>query len=97
MSPADRISVAKRYLRRKYANDLEGLKTLAETVAGSAFSTVTITGNAFEGGSANGQITFEPLEYLGAVEDLIAELDPEAPAQASSVIHTDYSCRPVET
>jgi len=97
VSPADRIATAKRYLRRKYADNIEGLKTLAETVASSAFSSVTITGNAYEGGSANGQITFEPLEYLGAVEELIAELDPDSPQPAASVIHTDYSCRMVET
>lgn len=97
MTSAERILTAKKYLRRKYATDLPGLKALAESVAEGAFEAVTLTGNGYEGGNAQGQITFEPMEYLGAVEDIIAELDEDAPAPASLVMHSDFSSRPVQT
>jgi hypothetical protein len=97
MTSAERIVAAKKYLRRKYAADLDGLKTLADSIATGAFEAVTITGNQYEGGGADGQITFEPLEYLAAVEDVIADIDPAAPAPASLVMHSDFSQRPVTT
>ena len=56
-----KVATAKAYLRRKYTNDLQGLKNLADTVAASAFEHVTITGQSFEGGSAQGQVSFEKL------------------------------------
>lgn len=98
MTSAERILAAKKYLRRKYVEDVAGLKALAETIASGAFEFVTITGNSYEGGSANGQISFEPLEYLSAIEDIIAELDPDGvPAPAPLVMHSDFGCRPVLT
>lgn len=97
MTSADRIQAAMRYLRRKYAADLPGLKSLADQVATGAFDAVTITGNAYEGGNASGLLTFEPLEYLSAVESLIAEIDPDAPQPAALVMHSDFSTRPVLT
>jgi hypothetical protein len=97
VTSVDRVAVAKRYLRRKYADDVEGLKALAESVAVGAFTSVTITGNGYEGGSATGQITFEPLEYLAAVEGVIAELDEDAPQDGASTVLSDFSQRPVMT
>jgi hypothetical protein len=97
MTSAERITAAKKYLRRTYAENLPGLKALAETIAAGAFEAVTITGNNYEGGGATGQITFEPLEYLSAVEDVIADLDPDAPAPASLVMHATFGHRPVLT
>lgn len=84
------------FLRRKYAADLPGLKALAEKVAGSSFKAVTITGNSFEGGSAQGVITFEPLEYLGACEEILLELDPDAPAPAGSTVEAVFHTRYVQ-
>lgn len=98
MTYAERILAAKKYLRRKYVEDVDGLKTLAETIALGAFEAVTITGNAYEGGSANGLISFERLAYLSAVEDVIAELDPDnVPAPAPMVMHSSFAHRPVCT
>jgi len=72
------IQTAKRYLRRKYADNIPGLKQLAEDVVrNGAFDAVTITGNVYEGGSGQGQLTFSPIAYLEAIESLLAELDPE--------------------
>ncbi len=88
MDDADRISTLKTYLRRKYALDLLGLKALADRVVVAATQAVTITGTAHEGGSGQGTITFEPMAYLAAVEEIIAEFDPDAPPPApiSSVV-----------
>lgn len=79
MDDAARIETAKRYLRRTYYNNVNGLKELAERIWNQhgAVDAVTITGQTFEGGQAQGQLTFEPLAYLAAVEELIAELDPD--------------------
>lgn len=86
----DRISVAKKYLSRKYS--LAELKDLADTVATSAFEAVTITGAGFEAGSSSGQITFEKMEYLAALEELIESLDTDlTPPTRSMVVHTDRS------
>lgn len=97
MTTAERILAAKKYLRRKYAGNLPGLKALAEQVAESAFDAVTITGNSYEGGNAAGQISFEPLEYLSAVEDVIAEMDSSAANVAPLVMHSSFAYRPVLT
>lgn len=91
-----RIEIAKQYLRRKYQNNLAGLKALASQVAETAFDAVTITGDGFEGGTAQGQITFEPIAYLGAIEGLIIEMDPDntpLPNPAGSV--ADFSVRAI--
>ena len=98
MDDAARIEIAKQYLRRRYLNDVAGLKALANRIAESAFATVTITGNTFEGGSAQGTVTFEKLAYLGAVEALIVELDPDnAPVVPPAGRIMDFSQRCVET
>jgi hypothetical protein len=97
MTSAEKINTAKSYLRRKYATNVQGLKALAEQVATGAFEAVTITGNGYEGGTAQGQLTFEPMEYLAACEQLIQELDEDAPQPPSLVMHSDFSCRRVET
>jgi hypothetical protein len=62
------------YLRRKYASDLERLKAVAHFVCGGARSRSRATSH--EGTSSSGQIAFEQLEYIGAVEDLISGMDP---------------------
>lgn len=98
MDDAARIAIAKNYLRRKYANDAEGLRTLMDTVASCLDETVTLTGNSFEGGSASGQITFERMAYLAAIMDVLDEIDPDnAPEAPPAVRHADFSCGPLET
>lgn len=89
---ADRIETVKRYLRRKYAADVSGLKALAEKIfTGGATNAVTINGQSFEGGSAQGVITFEPLAYLKAVEEVIAELDDDAPLETPNSAQLRFS------
>lgn len=98
MDDAARIQIAKSYLRRKYADDVPGLRTLMEEVAACLSESVTLTGNSFEGGSASGQITFERLAYLGAIMEVLDELDPDnAPEAPQPVRHADFSFGPLET
>ena len=93
MDDAARIATATRYLRRRYAGDANGLRKLADTVVtNGAFEHVQITGQGFEGGQASGQLVFEPLAYLAAIEALILELDPaSAPAVPSPSRLADFS------
>ena len=90
---ASAISTAKQYLRMKYlvtaatatalpVYDLRGLRKLADEIALSAFDAVTLTGQAFEGGSHQGQLTFPRMDYLQAVMDIIAEANPTGTPQA---------------
>lgn len=98
MDDAAKLEVAKQYLRRKYASDLQGLKSLADRIAESAFAAVTITGQTFEGGSAQGTVTFEKLAYLSAVEAIIAEIDPDnTPTAPAAVAFADFSDSQLET
>lgn len=93
-----RIETVKQYLRRTYASNVDGLKLLAENLVrnGGATDAVTITGQSFEGGQAQGQLTFEPLAYLGAIESLILELDPTyTPSAPSRTLHLNFGFRPV--
>jgi hypothetical protein len=93
-----RIEIAKQYLRRKYASDVPGLKTLANRIAESAFAAVTITGQTFEGGSAQGTVTFEKMAYLSAVEQVLAELDPDnTPTAPAAVRFADFRDSYLET
>lgn len=98
MDDTARIEIAKRWLRRKYAEDVTGLGKLVDSLAAGAFRTVTITGHQFNGGQANGEITFEKMAYLGAAMDVLAELDPDsetaAPVRGAL---TDFSGRYIET
>lgn len=90
-----------RYLRRKYGGDspnVTGLKALADQLASGLSESVTITGHTFEGGSAQGVVTFERLAYLAAVEALIIELDPDnAPDEPASTRYADFRHNTLET
>lgn len=88
---AENISTAKRYLRRKYATDLVGLKRLADQVASEALGdAVTLTGQSAEGASHTGVLVFARIDYLAAIEQVIAEIDPDAtpsPAESSTAYY----------
>lgn len=93
MDDAERIEQVKRYLRRTYAANVQGLRALADRIfeSGGATDSVTITGHSFEGGSANGQITFEPLAYLKAVNEVLAELDDDEPLETPNVASVRFT------
>lgn len=93
MDDADRIDAYKTHLRRKYADDLDGLKALAdELIENGALDEVTITSNSAEGASAQGQVAFDPMAKLKAVEEVIAELDDDAPLPAPDRSYARFSC-----
>lgn len=93
MDAAERIETVKRYLRRTYAADVVGLRRLAADIfeRRGATHAVTITGHTFDGGSSSGVLTLEPLAYLRAVEEVLAELDDTAPLEAPSVAYVRFS------
>jgi hypothetical protein len=99
MDEAAKIETVKQYLRRTYAQNVAGLRVLAQTVfENGAVNAVTITGHAFADGSAQGQITFEPLAYLAAIEAVIAELAPDdTPAGPAPVRYADFGCSYLQT
>ena len=76
MDSAAKIATLKQGLRIKYRTDPTGLRQLWEQVFAGSTEYVEITGTAFEGGSANGVQILERLEYLAAVQEIMAELDP---------------------
>lgn len=91
MDSAQRIETVRRALRYDYAADLEGLKALYQRVRASACRYVEITGSAHEGGSGQGVLVFERLEYLSAVLDVLGEFDPNAPAEIPPVAYARFA------
>jgi hypothetical protein len=87
---AENIATAKLYLRRKYAENLTGLKQLAAQIADEALGdAVTLTGQSFEGGSHTGQLVFPRIDYLRAIEETIRYLSPTQtfdPASATTAL-----------
>lgn len=72
------LSYCLAYLRRKYTvANLADLKTLADDVFASATDEVAINTVTYEGGSAGGQIVFDKVILGQAIEQLIAEIDPD--------------------
>jgi|GEM_PF-6012468 len=63
--------------------DVPGLKTYAAQILAAATDTITITSGSFEGGQGSGSITFEKVLLGIAVEELIAEFDPDYTAPAA--------------
>lgn len=98
MDDAARIQTVKRHLRRTFKNDLIGLKAKCTEVAAGATEAVELTGNSFEGGSANGQLVFERLAYLQAILDILDEMDPDGGAEPPpTTTHADFSYSPLQT
>ena len=92
---ADNIATAKLYLRRKFANNLTGLKALADKIADEALGdAVTLTGQSFEGGSHTGQLVFPRIDYLRAIEETIAYLDTDAAPDPSSATRAVFRACP---
>jgi hypothetical protein len=76
MSERQQADYIKSYLRRKFSADIPGLKAYADEVFGSATDEITVTTTSFEGGSVGGIPTFNKMTLLGAIEEVIEELDP---------------------
>ena len=93
--PSDRyiIETDKAVLRRKYADTADGLSEL-KALAAALFSDdpndVTLTNTAFEGGSASGTVTNQRQLRRIAVEELIAERDPDYVAPQGRTMGRTY-------
>lgn len=93
------LSTARDFLRRKFAADLTALRGEIDRVGAMAMNTrLNLTGQSFEGGSHNGEVAFTAMEYLRALLDVEAELDPASvgTAASSSIRYADHSCRIAE-
>lgn len=91
------LSTARDFLRDKFATDLTGLRAEIARVGGLAMHTrVTITGQSYEGGSHQGVEAFTAMEYLRALLDIKAELDPNTAAAPSCIRYADHSSRCAE-
>src|SRR5688572_19951067 len=73
------------YLRSKYWDaetgewDLEALREMRDAAFAAATRVITITSSSSEaGGAAAGEITFDRMTLVAALNDLIAEADPAA-------------------
>lgn len=84
----------KKYLRRTFAGNLPALKRKADEFACSADQEVTITQQSFEGGGHSGQIVLPRLVALNAIEDLIAEQDPDFIAPPTRTHLADFGSSP---
>lgn len=90
MDSGAKINTLKQGLRIKYTGDAPALRTLWETVFNTSTEFVEINGTAFEGGSTSGQLVLERLEYLQAVQDVLAELDPTLVSAPPSSTFADF-------
>ena len=93
------LSTARDFLRRKFATDLTGLRREIERVGAMAMNTrLNLTGQSFEGGSHNGEVAFTAMEYLRALLDVEADLDPTSVGTSgySSIRYADHSSRYAE-
>lgn len=98
MDSATKINTLKQGLRIKYASNPNGLRQLWETVFAGSTEFVEITGSAYEGGSDAGVQILERLEYLAAVQDILAELDPDnIPTPPPSGVIVDFRWGRLET
>ena len=89
------------YLRDKYYDaqtgewDVEALKTMRDAAFAAATRAITITSSSSEaGGAAAGEITFDRMTLVAALNDLIAEADPASqPPVRGRGIQVDFSNR----
>lgn len=97
MNDDAKLVYVKQYLRRKYASDVPGLKAQAAALFDIATEEVVITSQGFEGGSASGTVRFDKTIIGLAIEELIAELDPDnAPSSLDGSAYLDFSNRCIE-
>jgi hypothetical protein len=89
------------YLRDKYWDadeeewDVAELRTMRDTAFAAATRTVTITSTSTEaGGAGAGEITFDKMTLVAALNDLIAEADPSSlPPPRGGGFQADFSQR----
>lgn len=98
MDSAAKIAVLKQGLRIKYSADPTGLRALWDRVFAESTEYVEITGNAYEGGSASGTHILHRLEYLAAVQDILAEIAPAlTPSAPPASTFADFRTSWVQT
>lgn len=98
MDSAAKIETLKQGLRIKFTGNAGGLRELWAKVFEQSAEFVEITGNAYEGSSASGTHILHRLEYLRAVQDILAEIDPAGtPVAPPTSTFADYRTSWVQT
>lgn len=103
MQSADAFATIYAYLRRTYYVAASGtwnaaaLTALATQVFSSATKEVVITGTSSEvGGAASGQVKFDKMVYLQAIETLLQNECPDSlPPVDPCGTQTNFGCSPV--
>lgn len=93
MDDAILLRTADRNLRRKYATDIAGLTTFADSLASAVQgSPVTITKGNMEGAGGEGVVTMPREIWLAAAEELLADpsFNADALPRAPRVLIPDY-------
>lgn len=85
------IAAIKLYLRRKYAGRVNELKAFADQVFAEASDEVVITSNSFEGGSASGQVRYNKMDLLQAIEELLVEAGEAPLGGRQAMVYADWS------
>lgn len=88
---ASSIEAIAAYLRRKYAANLAGLKSLADQVAPQAMAAEQFTMLSLEGGSAQSTVNVPAATLLLVIERLIAEIDPSYSPPPTQVTRHTYA------
>jgi hypothetical protein len=93
-----RIKLFEDVYRRKYRNNLPGLKTLIAALEIEAEDSVVIVQQGFEGGQATGQVTNEASIRLRAALNIEQELDPDPDLDGpDSTRYADFSRSALES
>lgn len=93
------------YLREEYWDaeeeewDVDALRALRTTAFAAATRTVTITSTSTQaGGAAAGEVTFDKMTLVAALNELIAEADPASqPPPRGRGFQVDFSQRASRT
>lgn len=80
------LRALKSRLRRVYASNLAGLRAESDRVFALATEAVTLTSHNFTDGGASGELTCPRGLYLAALEDVLAELDTDAPRASLAAV-----------
>ena len=98
MDSAGKIDTLKQALRMEFSGDPAGLRIRWREVLSRSTEFVTFTGDAYEGASTTGALVLEPLEYLKACQDVLAEIDPAGtPAAPPPGTFVDFRAGFIET
>lgn len=101
MDDAAKFYACLQYLRRTNYTagvwNVAAIQAIATAAYAEATTQVTLISTSSDLGTVTGQVTFDKAILLAAVENLLAEVDPNAPPPAPTTWVPDHSGRYVQT